>query len=177
MLWTPAQTAWYWNVIMTGLLAALWYRRLAVCSLFLIVWVREPSAILSCKPWFQICRRLPTVVLYCTLGRGLFLTFPLKCNLAFSLQVVPWLTPNDAAARSCRTPAWSCSMAIQTSQSWYAWSNTPIDHFSKVYAHRWWKPGALLSAPQYRKLKVVFSWVQPTYWTPKKYFLYKCGTI
>lgn len=58
LLPTPAQTGLTVKSSQ-GLLAALWDRRLAVCSLLQVLWV--PLAILSCKLWLRLCRRLPMV--------------------------------------------------------------------------------------------------------------------
>ena len=112
---------------MACLLAALRDRGLAACMLFRSIWTESCQAycpanddrksVEDCLQFLnadKVRKHLGTPTLQ-----------PVKWNLAFSLQVVLGLTPNNATAWFCGTPhraAWSCPMKISQMQQANCWS-------------------------------------------------------
>lgn len=82
---------------------------------------RESSAISSCRPWLQTCKRLPlvptcwqneeTVFLCCLTGT------PTLQPISLNLEKILVLTPNNAVTWFCGKPAWSCPIALAMSRS------------------------------------------------------------
>lgn len=82
---------------------------------------RESSAILSCRPWLQTCKRLPLVSTCWQIEETVFLCCltgtPTLQTISLNLEKILVLTPNNAVTWFCGKPALSCPMALAMSRS------------------------------------------------------------